>query len=182
MWYCVVLYVSVVFIYFSNISCFKGWPYSIDKPVNVDASSAHSSCFLHLLPHLLFCRGHLGWSTCQWTRATPGTWPSCPPSVTSSSTPFWQPMMKWSSCMLTSQEVSRHRNLNYSPPRILPYNQHRKTSGISNFPSQVNLCLHLFILQIRDLALFTCQMTGARCIRSRWNATFTPPQGVKRTS
>lgn len=44
----------------------------------------------------------------------PGTWPSCPLSVTSSSTPFWQPMMKWSSCMWMSREVSRHRNVNYS--------------------------------------------------------------------
>lgn len=51
-------------------------------------------------------RGLWGWSTCQWTRVRHGTWPSCPLLATSSSTLSWQRMMKWSSCMLTSREVS----------------------------------------------------------------------------
>lgn len=50
---------------------------------------------------------------CRWTRATPGTWPSCRLSATSSSTPFWQPMMRWCSCTWMSQEVS----LNLLAPR-----------------------------------------------------------------
>lgn len=47
---------------------------------------------------------------CRWTRATPGTWPSCPLSATSSSTPFWRRMMRWSSCTWMSQEVSLNRS------------------------------------------------------------------------
>lgn len=81
-----------------------------DHAANFGVSYVYSNCLLHLLPHLLYCRGLWGRSMCQWTTVTPGTWPSCPLLVMSSSTPFWPPMMKWSSCMLMSQEVSWHRN------------------------------------------------------------------------
>lgn len=84
-----------------------------DNAANSNVSYVYSNCLLHLLPHLLYCRGLWGRSTCQWTTVTPGTWPSCPLLVTSSSTPFWQPMMKWSSCTSMSQEVSWHRTHNY---------------------------------------------------------------------
>lgn len=145
-------------------------------------SYVYSNGFLHPLPHLLHCRGLWGRSMCLWTRGTPGTWPSCPQLVTSSSTPFWQPMMKWSSCMLTSQEVSWHRNHNHFSSStcddINTSKRHR-----SSFPGK-SLCVCVFcvVLQIQDSALFTCQMIVAPCTPSHWNTTFTPPRGVKPTS
>lgn len=47
---------------------------------------------------------------CPWTRVRLGTWHSCPLLVTSSFTPSWQPMRKWSSCTWTSPEVGPRRN------------------------------------------------------------------------
>lgn len=54
---------------------------------------------------------------CRWTMVRPGTWPSCRLLVTSSFTPSWQRTTKWSSCMLTSQEV---RNLTCNAKKPFP--------------------------------------------------------------
>lgn len=109
---------------------------------------------------------------CQWTGVRHGTWPSCPLLVTSSSTPSWQRMMKWSSCMLMSLEVSLHRNPTFIYKRFII---------ISVCVTQF-LFIYLFFLQIQDLVPFMYQMTGALCTPSHWSATFTPPQGVRQTS
>lgn len=56
---------------------------------------------------------------CQWTRARPGTWLSCPLLVTSSFTPSCQLTRTWSSCTWTSPKVGprRSNNLNKLPTK-----------------------------------------------------------------
>lgn len=129
---------------------------------------------------------------CQWTRVRRGTWPSCLLLVTSSSTPSWQRMMKWSSCMSTSPEVSPHRNLTcwllYNRAKVFLSRQYffyyHQCSHASEFSlcDILCVCVFCFFLQIQDLVPFMYQMTGALCTPSHWSATFTPPQGVRQTS
>lgn len=68
--------------------------------------------------------------------------------------------MKWSSCMLTSQEVSRHRNTNYSSPMFcLIIISTERPQGFQTFPHKSFLCLDLFVV---------CRYGVWHYLRVRW--------------
>ncbi len=129
-------YRSKVFIeqpqlFYISLSLIRMWgQFSISYEIITLLFSHYSLCVFCLCPFLSdclsvcplsLCRALWGWFTFLWTKVRHGTWPSCPLLVTSSSTPSWQRTMRWSSCMLTSSEVSPQRNLTC----VLSYLQQR---------------------------------------------------------
>lgn len=138
-------------------------------PTLVSVMFTATVCYIFY--RLLYCRGLWGRSMCQWTTVTPGTWPSCPLLVTSSSTPFWLPMMKWSSCMWMSQEVGWHRNHNYLPALfcVIMITSGRRR-GFNPFHVK-SLCVCLWLCRFR--------IWHYLCVRWPWHGvlkvTGTPP-------
>lgn len=100
---------------------------------------------------------------CPWTRVRLGIWHSCPLLVTSSFTPFWQPMRKWSSCTWTSLEVGWSTQKQQPEQIAPPHDHHDLMPAISIMCPTSFLCV-FFTLCRHRIRYHLCVRRPGHCV------------------